>query len=292
MRIKKLMAKQSIKSTDIKKIHDRVVTIAETVGVKLLRWQRKLNDLKISSKDAQGVVSNADIEAENFLIKSLIPILPGAEFLAEESAYAKFGGKGKALKEYAKKEFTWIIDPLDGTTNFLNNMDYFGVCISLVHYGEPILGIVHRPPTQQTFSAIKGKGAFLTDLHGRKKRLKLDETKKSLKDSLLVTGFACEKGAPFNREFTIFKRMMGECRGVRRMGSAALDICLVAQGIFDSFWERGLAPWDVAASSLILTEAGGVLTDYQGREFNPFLDTIVTSKKGLHTQVLNVINND
>lgn len=283
------MKTNALKANEIKEISDRVISISAAVGVKLIRRQRKLTDLKISTKQAQGVVSNADIEAESFLINNLRPLIKSAEFLAEESAFKAYGGKKAALKKYKEKEFVWIIDPLDGTTNYLNNMDYFGVCICLAYYGEPIIGVVHRPSTHETYCAIKGKGAFLIDVHGKKSRLKLQNTKKRLKDSLLVTGFACEKGEVFNREFSIFKKMMKESRGIRRMGSAALDICLVSQGIFDSFWERGLSPWDVAASALILEESGGIVTDYSGAVFNPFKDTIVGSKKFIHESVLQVI---
>ena len=169
-------------------------------------------------------------------------------------------------------------------------MDYFGVCICLSYKGEPLVGVVHRPSTHETYSAIKEKGAFLIKPDGKKRRLKLEKRRKKLKDSLLVTGFACEKGEVFNKEFTIFKTMMKNSRGIRRMGSAALDMCLVSQGIFDAFWERGLAPWDVAAAALILKEAGGVVTDYKGQVFNPFQETIVGSKSSIQKEVLEILN--
>jgi myo-inositol-1(or 4)-monophosphatase len=280
---------EGLTAKELKEVAEKVVTVSTAVGVKLLRRQRKLSDLKISTKEAQGVVSNADVEAENFLIKNLKPLIEEAEFLAEESAFKAYGSKKDSLKKYKEKKFVWIIDPLDGTTNYLNNMDYFGVCICLAYYGEPVLGIVHRPATNETYCAIKGKGAFLINTHGKKTRLKLVTNKKRLKDSLLVTGFACEKGEVFNKEFSIFKNMMKKSRGIRRMGSAALDFCLVSQGIFDSFWERGLSPWDVAAASLILEESGGVVTNYNGRAFHPFQETIVGSNESIHKQVLAVI---
>lgn len=281
--------KSPLSKKELKEIAAQVVTISAAAGVKLVRRQKKLQHLKISIKEAQGVVSNADIEAENYLINHLRPLVPGAEFLAEESAFKNYGGKSAAYKKYQEKDFVWIIDPLDGTTNFLNNMDYFGVCICLAYKGEPLIGVVHRPPTHETYAAVIGQGCFLIDAFGKRKKLELPRTKKVLKNSLLVTGFACEKGEVFNREFTIFKNMMKESRGIRRMGSAALDICLVAQGIFDAFWERGLSPWDVAAAALILKEAGGLVTDYNGKAFNPFQDTIVGARKSLHTSVLKVL---
>lgn len=282
--------KTPLTKKELKIIESRVVTIASATGLKLLRWQRKLKSLKISNKEAQGVVSNADIEAENYLINQLRPLIKEAEFLAEESAFKKYGGKKAALRAYQDKEFVWIVDPLDGTTNYLNGMDYFGVCICLAYRGEPLLGVVHRPPTQETYCAVKEEGAFLIKGDGKRKKLLLDKKRKKLKDSLLVTGFACEKGEVFNKEFTIFKNMMMSSRGIRRMGSAALDMCLVSQGIFDGFWERGLSPWDVAAAALILKEAGGVVTDYKGRPFHPFQETILASRASVKKEIQNILN--
>ncbi len=281
--------KSPLTKKQLKDIADHVVTISSAAGLKLVRRQKKLHQLKISTKEAQGVVSNADIEAENYLINHLRPLVKGAEFLAEESAFKAYGGRSAAYKKYKEKDFVWIIDPLDGTTNYLNKMDYFGVCICLAYKGQPLIGVVHRPPTHETYCAIFDQGSFLIDAHGKRKKLTLPKERKLLKNSLLVTGFACEKGEVFNREFTLFKNMMKEARGIRRMGSAALDICMVAHGVFDAFWERGLSPWDVAAAALILKEAGGNVTDYNGRKFNPFQDTIVGSRSSLHTQVLKVL---
>ena len=288
------MSKFPLTQGELKSILNKTLEASEKTGKKLLKHQRKLGDLKISSKQAQGVVSNADVEAENFLIKQLKPLVKDAEFLAEESAFEKFGGRSDAYQAYQKVPFAWIIDPLDGTTNYLNNMDYYGVCVCLVHYGEPILAVIHRPRTSQSYYAIKNKGSFLLTkletLKGpkvKKTKLELGKGSKKLRNSLLVTGFACEKGQEFKTEFEIFLTMMKSARGIRRMGSAALDMCLVAEGIFDGFWERGLSPWDMAASSLIASEAGAFVSDYNGKAFNPFLSTIVVGHKKIKKELLN-----
>ncbi len=290
------MTKLPLSSKDLKSILESVLEAAQKTGDKLLKNQKKLGSLKITSKQAQGVVSNADVEAENFLIKKLRPLLKDAEFLAEESAFENFGGKSDAFCNFKEIPFSWIIDPLDGTTNYLNNMDYYGVCICLAYYGEPILGVVHRPRTAQTYYAIKGKGAFLQTTRQTKSGVKVSKSKlelsngsKKIKDSLLVTGFACEKGQEFDIEFKIFVDMMKAARGIRRMGSAAMDMCLVAEGVFDGFWERGLSPWDMAASSLIAKEAGAFVSDYNGEVFNPFLSTIVVGHKKLRKELLNLL---
>lgn len=275
-----------ISQTHKKELLEKVVGVAGATGIKLFKRQKKLKDLRISHKEAQGVVSNADIEAEDFLITKLRPLIKNASFLAEESAFKKYGGKSEYYKKYSKEEWVWIIDPLDGTTNYLNNMDYYAVCICLAHFGEPLIAVIHRPNTHQTYTAVKGMGATIVEPSGRKRKLKKPESKKKLKDSLLVTGFACEKGEVFKKEFEIFKRMMKESRGIRRMGSAALDLCLVAEGIFDGFWERGLSPWDTAAAALICEEAGYKVTDYNNKTFDPFKETIVAGRKELHQSML------
>lgn len=273
---------------ELKKIQKEAKRACFIVGDFLTKKQKRLGSLKVSHKEAQGLVSNADIDAEKKLIRYLSPLLPHAFFLAEESAFQEFGNQKSFYLEFKKKEYSWIIDPLDGTTNFLSGMDYYCICLCLVHFGKPILSVIYRPGTDEMYSAIAGHGSYI-EKAGKKKKISLAESPRKLKDTLLVTGFACEKGEEFDQEFELFQKMMSKGRGIRRMGSAALDICLVAQGIFGGFWERGLAPWDVAAASLIVQEAGGKVTDYEGRAFNPFQASIVACPSVLHRQMLTAI---
>jgi myo-inositol-1(or 4)-monophosphatase len=264
---------------------DAIEVVANKAGKRLLTYQKKLSTLTIDYKQAQGVVSEADVEVENFIVKELKKIIPDAGFLAEESSYGK-----QSYADEAKKKLLWVIDPLDGTTNFLNNMDYFAVCISLCYYGKPIMGLVYRPRFAHTYRAFYGGGAFFRAGDTRLKRISVSDLKdKKLKNSLLSTGFATEKGVPFDQEFALFKKMMKSSRGVRRMGSAALDLCLLAEGIFDGFWERGLAPWDVAAAGLICQESGCLVTDYSKEDFSPFAKTIVVGQKSIHKQLIKLI---
>lgn len=281
---------KNIKPQWLKGILKEVLPIVEAAGKKLDRQQRKIDSLKISLKEAQGLVSNADIESEKFIIKKLAPLVEGAEFLAEESAFEKYGNKKDAYKLFQKVEFSWIIDPLDGTSNFLSKMDYYCICVCFAHFGEPLIGVIHRPSTGETFYGIKGHGSFLIDSNKKKRRLDITKSKGNLKNHLLVTGFACEKGEVFNKEFTCFKKVMSKSRGVRRLGSAALDMTLVSQGIFGAFWERGLAPWDVAAASVIVSEAGGKISDYNGQKFNPFQETIIASNGKVHKELQDILN--
>jgi myo-inositol-1(or 4)-monophosphatase len=135
---------------------------------------------------------------------------------------------------------------------------------------------------------VKGKGTKMVSLSKKLKSISLKKplNNKRLKDSLLVTGFTTEKGTVFEDEFTLFKSMIGKSRGIRRMGSAALDLCYVSKGIFDCFWERGLAAWDVSAAGLICQEAGVVVTDYTGQKFHPFQETIIAARAPLHSEIL------
>lgn len=257
--------------------------IAEAVGKKLLNYQKKLDSLTITSKERQGVASTADIEAEKYIIKNLLARYPKTDVLAEESAFDKWGGKSGAYKHYKNEEWTWVIDPLDGTHNFLAGLDYFAVCISLVHYGVPVLGVVYRPANGDCFYALKDKGAKFQNkkVGPRARKLYSKSSTKKLHETMLVTGFATEKGEVFDNEFRLFKKMMEKGRGIRRMGSAALDLCYVAGGPFDGFWERGLAPWDISAAGLICLEAGVIVTDYAGNPFCPFDQTILAARNPL-----------
>ncbi len=266
--------------------------VAYKAGLGLRKKAKNLKDLRINIKEAQGLVSKADIESENLIRKLLLDYYPDHEFLGEEGSYKSFGSSRKILKKFGDIPWCWVVDPLDGTTNYLNQFDYYAVCIGLLHYGRPTLGVVYRPETGECFFATEGKGAWkgVLDSKGitRKKRL-TSYKKNNLKDCLLVTGFSSEKGKVFNSEFKKFNKMLTKCRGVRRLGSAALDMCYVAEGTFDGFWEAGLAPWDVTAASLICLESKLNVTNYKGEEFNPFDKSILTASKKVHLQMKDVL---
>ena len=260
----------------------------------LLKKQKKISSLKITIKKAQGIASNADTESEKMIIEGIKKKYPDHFILAEESAYKEYRGELSRYKFLQEKEWVWIIDPLDGTNNFLNGLDYYGVCISLAHYGEPVVGLVLRPANGECFYAIKGQGTklinFSNDFKKKSKPISLKKStnKKSIRDAMFVTGFTSEKGQVFEEEFALFKSMVGRGRGIRRMGSAALDLCYVARGIFDCFWERGLAAWDVSAAGLICQEAGVLVTDYEGQEFHPFQPTIIAARSPLQKEILSL----
>ncbi len=269
-----------------------VEALAKKVGKFLILQQKKINTLKVHYKEAQGVASTADLKAEKLIIQAIKKKYPKHEFLAEESAYEKFKGETEKYNLLKEKEWVWIIDPLDGTNNFLNGLDYFAICISLVNFGKPVLGLVYRPVQGDMFLALANKGSNYKNVKNRKAfKLKTSRNIKKLSESLLVTGFTSEKGELFDREFDLFKKMMGKSRGIRRMGSAALDLCYVAVGVFDAFWERGLAPWDVSAAGLICLEAGISVTNYEGEDFHPFQSTLIAAKENIKQEISQIIHN-
>lgn len=282
------LKKRTIKKSELKKILDFSTEIALQAGELLKRHQKNLSRLVVDYKDAQGVVSKADRESEQLVIKAIKKHFKGDEVLAEESSFVLHGGKREAYEHYKNAPRAWLIDPLDGTTNFLSGLDYYGVAIAFCSYGEPLVGVVYRPRSGELFYAIKGEGAYKFDPQDGKKRKISNQklNKKHLKDSLFLTGFTSEKGVVFEQEFAEFKKIMHSTRAVRRFGSAALDLCYVAEGVVDGFWERGLAPWDVAAAGLIAIESHGKISDYKGQPFTPFQDTILCARAPLYGEIL------
>jgi myo-inositol-1(or 4)-monophosphatase len=255
-----------------------VENVAVSAGKLLLKYQTKVQRLRISSKEALGVVSEADIASEKLIQSALKKIFPAAQFLGEEGNYAGQGNATLRFEHYKKIEYCWCVDPLDGTTNFLGGFDYYAVCIGLLHFGMPVLGVVYRPSNKEFFSAIKGKGANWRLSKAKSIKIKKNPNLKDLKSALLVTGFSAEKADSGFAEFEVFRNMMLNVRGVRRVGSAALDLCYTARGPWDGFWEKGLAPWDVAAAGLIAMEAGVSLVDFDGQEFHPFQSSLLAAR--------------
>lgn len=290
-----------VKTTNHKEIIQEGLDLSFELAIKsaklLKKYQKKISTLTITNKQAQGVASNADIESEKMIIAGIKKKFPTHYILAEESAFKDFNGQKNRFDFLKEKEWVWIIDPLDGTNNYLNGLDYYGICISLVRYGVPQTGLVLRAETGECFYALKDGGAYCFNYsdnfksHSRRKKIVNHKSQKKLKDSLLVTGFATEKGEPFEQEFEMFKYMMGRSRGIRRMGSAALDLCYVATGLFDCFWEKGLCAWDVAASGLICQEAGLKVSDYDGQAFHPFRESIIAARTSIHKEMLSLFRN-
>jgi myo-inositol-1(or 4)-monophosphatase len=225
------------------------VKAARSAGSIINRAALDVERLTISTKGVNDFVTEVDQAAEKVIIETLLTAYPGHAILAEES------GRAHGAKH---SDYLWIIDPLDGTTNFIHGFPVYAVSIALSFRGKIEQAVVYDPARNDLFFASKGRGAFLNDRRLRvSKRIRLSE-------SLIGTGFPFRKGDNFKRYVEMFEQVMQHCAGVRRPGAAALDLCYVAAGWYDGFFETGLHPWDVAAGSLMITEAGGLIGNFTG----------------------------
>ncbi|MEZ5008247.1 MAG: inositol monophosphatase family protein [Chitinophagales bacterium] len=227
---------------------------------------------EVSLKSLNNLVTEVDKNIEKFLVTGLRNILPPSTFLTEEQTVATSHG-----------EYQWIIDPIDGTTNFVHGVPAYAISLALRHNEEIVFGIVHEINRNEQFWAIKGEGAFLNDT-----KINVTDTHK-LENSLIATGFPYDE---FDREEAYWKALRSfthQTRGIRRLGSAAVDLCYVACGRFDCFFEYSLNPWDVAGGALVVQEAGGQVTDFSGNSNWLFGKEIVASNKHLHQASLDII---
>ena len=225
------------------------VKAARTAGAIINRASMDVETIKVNTKAPNDFVTEVDHQAEQAIIETLLTAYPGHGILAEES------GREHGAKH---SDFVWIIDPLDGTTNFIHGFPVYCVSIALSFRGKIEQAVVYDPSRNDLFMASKGRGAYLND-----KRLRVSKRNR-LSDSLVGTGFPFRKGDNFQRYMKIMETVMPEVAGLRRPGSAALDLCYVAAGYYDGFFETGLSPWDIAAGALLVTEAGGLIGNFTG----------------------------
>jgi myo-inositol-1(or 4)-monophosphatase len=229
------------------------VKAARKAGSIITRASFDLDKLTIRSKQQHDFVSEVDHAAEEAIIAVLHEAYPGHGFLAEESGYKD-----------REAEYLWVIDPLDGTTNFLHGLPQYCVSIGLLHKGVPSQAVVFDPNRNELFTATRGVGAYLND-----RRIRVSKTDK-VENALIGTGFPFKVIANVDDYLRMLKNVMKATSGVRRPGAAALDLAWVACGRIDGFWERGLSAWDMAAGALLIREAGGLVADLDGGE--DFLD--------------------
>ncbi len=250
------------------------VKAARAAGAIINRAALDLEVLKVGSKGPNDFVSEVDQAAEQAIIDILLEAYPTHGILAEESGRAR-GNKAS--------EYTWVIDPLDGTTNFLHGFPVYAVSIALLHRGQVQQGVVYDPTRNDLFYASRGRGAFLND-----RRLRVSKRTR-LSDSLIGTGFPFRKGDNFKRYLKMFEEVMHQCAGLRRPGAAALDLCYVAAGSYDGFFETGLSPWDVAAGSLIITEAGGLIGNFTGEADFLYQRELVAGNPKVYGQLVQLL---
>lgn len=222
------------------------VNAARSASKTILRHVDRIDRLKVDSKSRNNFVSEVDHLAEQEIIYTIHKAYPDHAILAEES-----GAQGSS-------DYQWIIDPLDGTTNFLHGFPQFAVSIALLHKGKLDQAVVMDPMSQELFTASRGKGAFLNE-----RRIRVT-SQRGLEGALLGTGFPYHDYTHLDAYLNMFKELLPKTAGVRRAGSAALDLAYVAAGRLDGFWEIGLNAWDIAAGALLVQEAGGLVSDFNG----------------------------
>lgn len=250
---------------------NKIINIAKEAGEIIRDGFRQNISIELKTGE-NNLVTNIDKASEEIILNFINKEYPTHSIIAEES--------GTDIKS---SEFTWVVDPLDGTTNFAHGIPIFGVSIGLQKNNQTILGVVYDVMRDKVYSAEKGSGTFENG-----KKISVTQNSK-LSKSVLVTGFSYDM-INIDEAIEIFGELLKSTRGVRRLGSAAVDMCYVASGVFDGFWERYLSPWDVCAGMLLVEEAGGQVSNFSGKPTDIFSKEILTTNGLLHSAMVEVIN--
>lgn len=260
--------------------HRLAVSAATAAGrlVNGFRGRVRHGRMAVTYKGAVNIVTEADRQAERLIIEMIRKRYSSHIIIGEEGS-----GTAAPPDPSPAREPIWFVDPLDGTTNFAHGFPFYCVSIGVEINGRIAVGVVYDPVRRELFSAIQGQGAFC---NGR--RLRVSETEK-LDQSLLVTGFAYNIRTSRRNNLGHFSRFSLRCRGVRRTGSAALDLCYVAAGRLDGFWEMHLWPWDTAAGSLMVEEAGGRMSAFDGQPYQLRVPELVASNGRIHDEMVGVL---
>lgn len=252
---------------DIIQIQQQTIDAVKNASSIIKEHFGQIHNNDIETKSLNSLVTYVDKATEKKLVAQLQTIFPEASFLTEE-----------ATIEQQQNDWQWIIDPLDGTTNFIHRVPVFGISVALAYKNEIIIGVVYEPNRDECFYASKGHGAFLNG-----KPIQVSNTEK-LSDCLLATGFPYYDYEHIDNYLLLMKYLMQNTRGIRRLGAAAIDLCYVASGIFDVFFEYSLSPWDVAAGSLIVQEAGGKVSDFVGDNNYLFGKQIIATNSNINLE--------
>ncbi|GFE62234.1 inositol monophosphatase family protein [Geobacter sp. AOG2] len=248
---------------DYQKYLDSAVTAAMAAGS--YQRHRFASLLEIDLKGDKNLVTEVDRESERLIVEHLLACFPGHTVIAEEGEYPS-----------GDSPFRWIIDPLDGTTNYAHGFPWFCVSIAMEAEGELAVGVIYNPLSDELFTATRGGGAYM---NGRRLRV---STHFPLGNTVLGTGFPYDCATDPANNFASFIAFQKAARGIRRAGAAALDLAFVAAGRLDGFWELKLKPWDVAAGVLLVREAGGIVTTFDGSAYDVFNDRILASNGLIH----------
>lgn len=234
---------------------------------------------KVEEKLHAGLVSEADVESEAIIFKHLRDKFPEFSLLGEEGAFKQ------NLKSYKKgsEKGRWILDPLDGTTNYVHGFPIFCISLALEYDNQVVLGIVNMPKLGMTYHAVQGQGAFVNA-----RRIEVAK-RANLNQALLATGFFPDDTEALKEQIEIFSKVVPKARGVRRAGAAAYDLCLVAEGVYDAYWEKNLKPWDTAAGKILVEEAGGKVMTYQGTPYTIASDSIIAASPAMYPIIQSLI---
>lgn len=254
-------------NADMKQFLKEIITEAGRIS---LEYKARIADLPVNRKSLKDLVTEADVAVEEYLVKAI------------QSRFPEHAVWGEETGSHPGGEYCWVIDPIDGTTSFVHNYPFYSVSIALEYKGEAVLAAVYAPVLDELFFAEKGKGATLND-----KPIRVTKTSE-LCDCMLATGFACVRVDAAKDNLPHFNKLLPLIRDIRRGGSAAMDLCYVACGRFDGYWEMCLKPFDIAAGRLIVTEAGGIVTDFGGGTQN-LPRQIVAANPHVHPQMLSLL---
>lgn len=258
---------------DLEKLCSRACSVVKEAAAFIQKESAAFNPNRVEEKSFNQLVSYVDETAEKMLVDGLRSILPEAGFITEESTTAA-----------ESKWFTWVIDPLDGTTNFIHGLPVYSVSVGLLQDGKPVMGIVYEPNRDELFYAWRHSPAYLNG-----QVIRVSQTAE-LAQSLLATGFPYYDFDTMKHYLSTLDELMKTTRGMRRMGSAAVDLVYVACGRFDGFFEYGLQPWDVCGGAFIVQQAGGKVTEFSGSENFIFGKTIVAASSALHIPLQQLIS--
>ncbi|ADU97199.1 inositol monophosphatase [Thermovibrio ammonificans HB-1] len=254
----------------MEKVIDVALLAAERASEVLLDYFGRLRELKVEEKARNDFVTEADKKSEMIIIKTIQESFPQHAIVAEES-----GSHGSG-------SWQWFIDPLDGTKNFIHGLPMFCVSIGVAYKGELVAAVVKAPLLEETFVAEKGAGAFCNGV-------KLKVSSRPFEEALVATGFPFRGKEMLDSYLKCFKEVFLSVSGLRRCGSAALDLAYTAKGVFDGFWEMSLHPWDIAAGILLVEEAGGVVTDFEGGRSFLSSGNIVGASPNTHGELLKIV---
>lgn len=255
---------------NFKKIHTTVKKACLQSGNVLKDYFRK--DIEIIKKSDINLLTKADLESEKKIISHLKDDFSDIPIIGEETHHKEF------------EEYCFLIDPLDGTTNFANKIPFYAISIALYKHPEVVYGAVYLPEKSELYYSFKNQGAFK---ESPKDKIKLSVSKKKfLKDSIIATGFPYDIWDNYRDVLSSLKAIVTSSRAIRRFGAASIDLAYVAEGIFDGYFELRLKPWDTAAGCLLVSESSGRVTDFKGNDYNPYLNGILASNKYIHEEMV------